>query len=50
MKYDKAPNDIRLDKFLSVVDNRGDRVMIIKPATLDKIVIFLDQKVGGRPP
>ena len=30
VEYDKAPNDIRLGSLLSVVENRGDRIRVIK--------------------
>ena len=46
-----APKDIRLGKFLSMVDPRGEKLTIIRKSDLKSHGIFLDTKqTGGEPP
>lgn len=39
-----TPKDLRLDKFLSIVDDRGDKLTIIKKSTLQSLQIELNRE------
>ena len=45
-----SPKDIRLGKFLSMVDPRGEKLTIIRKSDLKSHGIYLDTSVGGEPP
>ena len=44
------PKDIRLGKFLSMVDPRGEKLTIIRKSDIKSHGIYLDTNVGGEPP
>ena len=45
-----ALKDIRLGKFLTMVDPRGEKLTIIRKTDLKTHGIYLDTSVGGEPP
>lgn len=44
------PNDVRIDKFISVVDYTGDTVTIIRKSNSEISQIGIDLSAGGIPP
>ena len=45
-----SPKDVRLGKFLSMVDPRGEKLTIIRKTDLKTHGIYLDTSAGGEPP